>query len=119
MRNSTGRKQRYCWGPRVTYFLILSLAFTVFKARELVISMEQVEVGSLTFPNNNLNMYDLHLNLSLNVAVSIYNPNHASFRYSEDASYKFYRQLAVGETSVAHYYITRQSQVAPHFEKAG
>ncbi|KAI5073021.1 hypothetical protein GOP47_0011034 [Adiantum capillus-veneris] len=80
--------------------VILILAFTVFKAREPVISVEQVELGSLALPSSGLNISDLHLNLSLNVGVSVYNPNHASFRYSNSTSYMFYRQLAVGQASI-------------------
>lgn len=79
--------------------LILILSFTVFKAKEPEISIEQIELGSLGLPSS-LNISDLHLNLSLSVAVSVYNPNHASFRYSDSTSFMFYRQLTVGEASI-------------------
>ncbi|KAH7440590.1 hypothetical protein KP509_03G000900 [Ceratopteris richardii] len=79
--------------------IILILAFTVFKAKEPDISIKQIELGSLGLPTS-LNLSDLHLNLSLTVVVSVYNPNHASFRYSNSTSFMFYRQLIVGEASV-------------------
>ncbi|MCO5559894.1 hypothetical protein L7F22_013498 [Adiantum nelumboides] len=80
--------------------VILILSFTLFKAREPGIRVEQVELGSLGLPSS-LSMSNLqHLNLSLKVAVSVYNPNHASFRYSNSTSYMFYRKLTVGEASI-------------------
>ncbi|MCO5591614.1 hypothetical protein L7F22_045603 [Adiantum nelumboides] len=79
--------------------VILILSFTLFKAREPEIRVEQVELGSLGLPSS-LSMSNLHLNLSLKVAVSVYNPNHASFRYSNSTSYMFYRKLTVGEASI-------------------
>eukprot|EP00250_Pteridium_aquilinum_P024581 c2927_g1_i1 orf=393-1112(-) len=79
--------------------VILSLSLTIFKAKEPVITIEDIELGTLNLPTS-LNMSDLHLNFSLQVAVSVYNPNHASFRYSNSTSYMFYRQITVGEASI-------------------
>ncbi|KAH7440586.1 hypothetical protein KP509_03G000700 [Ceratopteris richardii] len=79
--------------------VIIVLAFTVFKAKEPDISIKQIELGSLGLPTS-LNLSDLHLNLSLTVVVSVYNPNHASFRYSNSTSFMFYRHLTVGEASI-------------------
>lgn len=79
--------------------IILILAFTVFKAKEPVITVDNVQLGSINLPSN-LNMSNLNFTLSLQVAVSVYNPNHASFRYGSSMSYVYYRTITVGEAPI-------------------
>lgn len=79
--------------------VILALSLTIFKAKEPIISIDDIELGTINLPTS-LNMSDLSFNFSLQVAVSVYNPNHASFRYGNSTSYMYYRQITIGEAPI-------------------
>lgn len=86
------------WGFIVLLgIVILILSFTVFKTKQPVITIDNVVLETFRV---NLSNIDASVNLTLGVDVSVWNPNHASFKYTNSTSYMFYRSSQVGEAPI-------------------
>ena len=108
--------------------ILLILSLTLFKSRQPVMRIKSVSLQSLSISNLNttelaelvaegrvnvsdpaaaimelgssLNLTDVRVSLTLGVEVGVYNPNRASFRYTNSTSYLYYRDVQVGEAAI-------------------
>lgn len=79
--------------------LILILAFTVFKPKRPVISYNNVSVKDLDI-SFDITKFKVHLNVTLDVNLSVKNPNKAGFKYSDSTAFINYRGQLVGEVPI-------------------
>ncbi|XWS13169.1 hypothetical protein CRYUN_Cryun36dG0014600 [Craigia yunnanensis] len=79
--------------------LIVILAFTVFKAKRPVTTIDSVSLYNLKFSVDLARLQAL-LNASLNVDLSIKNPNKVGFKYTDSAAQLNYRGQQVGEVPI-------------------
>ncbi|OMO68029.1 Late embryogenesis abundant protein, LEA-14 [Corchorus olitorius] len=79
--------------------LILILAFTVFKAKRPVTTVDSVSLADLRF-SLDLARLRVLLNASLDVDLSIKNPNRVGFKYTDSAAQLNYRGQQVGEVPI-------------------
>ncbi|EFJ28530.1 hypothetical protein SELMODRAFT_17213, partial [Selaginella moellendorffii] len=77
--------------------LLLILALTVFKPKSPVISIDSVQLQSF---NVSLNLLSPRLELGLTMWVSVYNPNRASFKYTNSTSVITYHGDEVGNARI-------------------
>lgn len=82
--------------------VILVLALVVFKAKQPVIHIDSITLETLSISggNSSENLSGTSVNLTLGVGVSVYNPNHASFKYTNSTSYMYYREMELGEAPI-------------------
>lgn len=76
--------------------VVVILAFTVFKVKKPRIHVESVSVQSFTANIEGILPPRVSVNLTLDVVVSVENPNKASFRYTNSTADIFYRGDEVG-----------------------
>lgn len=76
--------------------LIVILAFTVFKAKRPVTTIDNVSLSNLQF-SMDLARLRVLLNVSLDVDLSIKNPNKVGFKYKDSSAQLNYRGQQVGE----------------------
>ncbi|XVF29486.1 hypothetical protein REPUB_Repub15cG0124900 [Reevesia pubescens] len=79
--------------------LIVILAFTVFKAKKPVTTIDSVSLSNLKF-SVDLARLRVFLNASLHVDLSIKNPNKVGFKYTDSTAQLNYRGQQVGEVPI-------------------
>ncbi|KAI4353601.1 hypothetical protein L6164_002538 [Bauhinia variegata] len=79
--------------------IIVILAFTVFKAKRPITSMDSVKLDNLHVALDAARM-SVDLNVTLKVDVTVENPNKVGFKYSETKAQLNYRGEMVGEVPV-------------------
>ncbi|KAL4606543.1 hypothetical protein ACB092_09G110400 [Castanea dentata] len=79
--------------------LILILAFTVFKPKRPVISYNNMSVKDLDV-SFDITKFKVYLNVTLDVDLSVKNPNEAGFKYSDSTAFINYRGQLVGEVPI-------------------
>lgn len=79
--------------------LIVILAFTVFKPKNPVTTVNAVSLKDLDFSVDALRLR-VSLNVTLNVDLSISNPNKVGFRYANSTALLNYRGQLVGEAPI-------------------
>lgn len=82
----------------VLLILAISLYFAVFQPKNFGVRVQRVRVNSLTFggyPQINF------VNVSLNLLVSVKNPNQATLYYSPTTAYLYHRGAEVGQASIS------------------
>ncbi|KAM3690078.1 hypothetical protein ACJW31_09G094400 [Castanea mollissima] len=79
--------------------LILILAFTVFKPKRPVISYNNMSVKDLDV-SFDITKFQVYLNVTLDVDLSVKNPNKAGFKYSDSTAFINYRGQLVGEVPI-------------------
>lgn len=103
-RNRRGRKLRnLCVGLTVVVvviiILIVILAFTVFKPKHPVSTIDSIALDDLSL-SMDIAALRIHLNVSLDVDLSIRNPNKVGFKYSNSSALLNYRGKLVGEAPI-------------------
>ncbi|XVE80982.1 hypothetical protein DITRI_Ditri15bG0025600 [Diplodiscus trichospermus] len=100
------RRRKYrniCFGVLgvliIIILLIVILAFTVFKPKRPVTTIDSVSLSNLKF-SVDLPRLQVLLNASLDVDLSIKNPNKVGFKYTNSAAQLNYRGQQVGEVSI-------------------
>ncbi|KAG9443370.1 hypothetical protein H6P81_014710 [Aristolochia fimbriata] len=85
----------------LTLFLILLvLALTVFKRRDPVVTLLSATVSGVA-PRLVLPAASVELNVSLRLALHVYNPNRVGFKHHPGKSVVLYRGTRIGEADVA------------------
>ncbi|ERN04297.1 uncharacterized protein LOC18432456 [Amborella trichopoda] len=79
--------------------LILILAFTVFRARHTTTTVNSIRLAGLDV-SLDIPRLRVSLNVSLDLNVSLKNPNKASFKYGNSTTMLYYRGGLVGEASI-------------------
>lgn len=79
--------------------LILILALTVFRVRAATTTVTAIHLSGFHAGFNALSL-SVDLNVTLDLAITATNPNHASFKYTEGSAELFYREILVGEAVV-------------------
>ncbi|KAM0953846.1 hypothetical protein DsansV1_C01g0004291 [Dioscorea sansibarensis] len=79
--------------------LILILALTVFRVRAATTTVTAVHLSGFRVALNALSL-SVDLNVTLDLAITATNPNHASFKYTEGSAELFYREILVGEVVI-------------------
>ncbi|KAK4775900.1 hypothetical protein SAY87_023861 [Trapa incisa] len=79
--------------------LIVILAFTVFKAKRPVTSVNSVSLENLDFSLDVLRVR-VDLNLTLDLGITVENPNKVGFRYKNSSALLNYRGKMVGEVPI-------------------
>lgn len=100
------RKKRriICCGSTVALLLLLVivfviLAFTVFKARDPKVTVNSVALDHFEFKFD-ASQLKLDLNVSLDLNLSIKNPNKASFKFGNSTTELLYHGTNIGEAKV-------------------
>ncbi|XP_020593269.1 uncharacterized protein LOC110033574 [Phalaenopsis equestris] len=79
--------------------LFIILGVTVFRVREATTTVNSVRLGGFkagfSIPN-----LSVDLNVTLDIDLTAYNPNHASFRYGDGTAELFYQDSQVGEAAI-------------------
>lgn len=89
------RRKRRMWVTLLSLLLVIIilvviLALTVFKARDPRVTINTIDLETLSLGADSLNM-------SLLLDLTVYNPNRASFKYSESLTRLFYYGDLVGQ----------------------
>ncbi|KAK9986353.1 hypothetical protein SO802_031304 [Lithocarpus litseifolius] len=79
--------------------VVLILALTVFKAKRPVISYDNMSIKELD-ASFDITKFKVHLNLTIDVDLSIKNPNKVGFKFSNSTAFLNYRGQLVGEVPV-------------------
>lgn len=80
--------------------LLLSLlGATVFKARRPITAVNSVALRNADISFDALRM-NFHLNISLDAAISVTNPNKVGFRFSDSSAFVDYRGQVVGQAPI-------------------
>ncbi|MBA0613119.1 hypothetical protein Godav_013628 [Gossypium davidsonii] len=79
--------------------LIIILAFTVFKAKRPVTTVDSVSLSDLNF-SVDLARFRVLLNATLDVDLSIKNPNKVGFKYRDSNAQLNYRGQQIGEAPI-------------------
>ena len=79
--------------------LILVLALTVFKPKRPVISYDNMSIEDLDV-SFDITKFKVYLNVTLDVDISVKNPNKAGFKYSNSTAFLNYRGQLVGEVPI-------------------
>ncbi|KAL6988246.1 hypothetical protein U1Q18_013994 [Sarracenia purpurea var. burkii] len=99
-RNSRKRKRNICLAVIAVILglvlVIVILGLTVFKARRPVTTVNSVALKDLQFSLDILRL-KVYLNATLDVSLSIKNPNKVGFKYSNSSALLKYRGELVGE----------------------
>lgn len=100
------RRKRWstCCGATVValigvILLVVILAFTVFKPKRPVTTVDTVGLKNLAVSIDVLRLR-LEINLTLNVGLSVKNPNKVGFRYKNSSAMLNYRGKLVGEAPI-------------------
>ncbi|EOA24677.1 hypothetical protein CARUB_v10017950mg [Capsella rubella] len=88
------------------FIVILILAFTLFKPKRPVTTIDSISVDRLRASVNPL-LLKVLLNLTLNVDLSLKNPNRVGFSYGSTSAHLNYRGQLIGEAPLA------ASRIAP------
>lgn len=76
--------------------LMVILGFTVFKAKHPVTTVNSVVLKDFNF-SLNLAKLGVYLNVTLDINLSVKNPNKVGFKYTNSSAYLNYRGRVVGE----------------------
>ncbi|XP_031261954.1 uncharacterized protein LOC116120156 [Pistacia vera] len=103
-RGSGNRKRRnICIGLGVTLILLIVLmvilAFTVFKAKDPVITVDAVALDDLKV-RLDMARVTVNLNLTVSVNLTVENPNKVGMKYKDSAALLIYRGEEVGEVPI-------------------
>lgn len=79
--------------------LIVILAFTVFKPKRAVTTVDTVSLKNLDFSVDVLRLR-VELNVTLNLGLTVENPNKVGFRYKNSSALLNYRGQLVGEAPI-------------------
>ncbi|KAJ4704181.1 Late embryogenesis abundant protein [Melia azedarach] len=97
------RKRNICIGVTLTIvgivLLIVILALTVFKARRPVMNINSVSLEDLDVSLDMARMR-VNLNVTLDVSLSIRNPNKVGFKYKNSSAFINYRGDVVGDVPI-------------------
>ncbi|XP_073159069.1 uncharacterized protein [Henckelia pumila] len=74
--------------------LFLILGLTVFKPKDPIINVDSVALSGLHFSIHNLRVY---VNVTINTAVTVKNPNRVGFQHADSTAFLRYRGLEVGQ----------------------
>ncbi|OUZ99645.1 Late embryogenesis abundant protein [Macleaya cordata] len=102
---STGfrKKRNLCFGLIIGFIvfvlLIVILGFTVFRAKHTITTVNSIKLKgfwmSLDVPR-----VGVDLNVTLNLDLSVKNPNKAGFKYGNGSTLLYYRGDVVGEAEI-------------------
>lgn len=95
-------KFRLCCGLGVGFvflvgILFIILFFTVFKARDPIIWINGVRLADL---NITYGTFIPHVQLKLDMNLTVHNPNRADYKYSNSSTIVFYQQIQVGHADI-------------------
>ncbi|XP_047323879.1 uncharacterized protein LOC124927504 [Impatiens glandulifera] len=98
------QRRRRCWFICLGLILfvlaiaiiLLVLAFTVFKAKHPVVTVNSINIKDLNIDLDILRL-QVHINVSLDIDLSLKNPNKVGFKYTNSTSSLEYRGKVVGE----------------------
>ncbi|CAM6084506.1 unnamed protein product [Calypogeia fissa] len=79
--------------------IILILSFTEFKVRDPVVKVTGMTLQSFSV-SMDTTLTNFRLDVALHLNVSVYNPNIASFKYSNSSTFLYYRGREVGSALV-------------------
>ncbi|XP_043694038.1 uncharacterized protein LOC122644710 [Telopea speciosissima] len=82
------------------FLLLLILGLTVFKAKDPTTTVDSVSVKSLQSKIDPPPSTKAYLNVTLKLDMSVYNPNKASFKYSDSIALIDYNGGLVGEAAI-------------------
>lgn len=80
--------------------VIIILIFTVFKTKEPTTKLVSTKVSGVA-PRVSFPTVRIELNISLDLVLNVYNPNHASFKHGRGSSQVYYLENQVGEVDIA------------------
>lgn len=80
--------------------VIIILIFTVFKAKQPTTKLVSAKFSGVA-PRVSFPAIKIELNISLDLVLNVYNPNHVSFKHGRGSSQVFYLADQVGEVDVA------------------
>lgn len=99
---STFRKHRKIW---ISLFLLLLLililliiGLTLFKPKHAITTVNAVKLDGMNVALDVPRMR-VDLNVSLDVDLTVTNPNRVSFRYGNSSTFLYYREILVGEAT--------------------
>ncbi|KAM7276662.1 hypothetical protein ACFE04_018528 [Oxalis oulophora] len=81
------------------FIIALILAFTVFKPKQPKTDILSASVSGVA-PRISFPAINFQLNLTLDLQILVYNPNHASFKHGYGKSYIFYQSTQVGDADL-------------------
>ncbi|KAL5061404.1 hypothetical protein RYX36_023141 [Vicia faba] len=103
MKVGSGKGRKTCLTVTIIIIaivlLILILAFTVFKAKHPVNTVDSVKLQNFDI-NLDIAKLKVDLNVTLDVNVSVENPNKVGFDYSNTTAHLNYRGQLIGEVPI-------------------
>lgn len=100
MKSGSGKGRKVCiivTGVLIAIALVIViLAFTVFKAKHPVTTVDSLKLEDFDV-SLDIAKLRVNLNVTLDVDVSVYNPNKVGFKYSNSTAHLIYRGQLVGE----------------------
>ncbi|XP_031496735.1 uncharacterized protein LOC116261926 [Nymphaea colorata] len=97
------RKKAFLYSGIIAFFVffgvLLVLGLTVFRARHAVTAVNSINLRSLD-AKFNLQRLSVDLNVTLELGLSVKNPNKVSFKYHNSSSLLYYRGRLVGEADI-------------------
>ncbi|CAL5187336.1 unnamed protein product [Lathyrus oleraceus] len=103
MKVGSGKGRKVCLAVTIVFIaivlLILILAFTVFKAKHPVNTVDSVKLQNFDV-HLDIAKLKVDLNVTLDVNVSVKNPNKVAFKYSNTTALLNYRGHLIGEVPI-------------------
>lgn len=100
---STFRKRRKLWISLSVLILVvlilLILGLTLFKPKHAIMTVNSVKVNGLRVALD-VPQLRVDFNVSLDIDLTVENPNRVSFRYANSSAFLYYRGLTVGEVAI-------------------
>lgn len=100
---STFRKRRKIWislSLLILFVLILLiLGLTLFKPKHAITTVNSVKVNGMRVALD-VPQLRVDFNVSLDIDLTVKNPNRVSFRYANSSAFLYYRGLIVGEVAI-------------------
>lgn len=82
------------------FLIILILALSVFKARAVHVHLLSASLGGVSPRISSFPIFNVVLNLTLNLTLLVDNPNYASFRHGPGKSLLLYQGNQMGEANI-------------------
>ncbi|XP_058075236.1 uncharacterized protein LOC131223751 [Magnolia sinica] len=101
---SRSRKRKKIWIAISAFVLfvlliLLILGFTVFKPKHAITTVNSVKLSGMQVSLDPINLR-VDLNVTLDLNISVKNPNPASFRFGNSSTLLYYRDGIVGEAGI-------------------
>ncbi|XP_058739850.1 uncharacterized protein LOC131612047 [Vicia villosa] len=104
MKEECGKKWKVCVAATIGIVILIILtvvilAFTVFKPKQVVSTVDSVEVHDMDMGFSVLTM-SVNMNVTLDVSVSVKNPNVYGLKYYDGSAQINYRGQLIGEAPI-------------------